>query len=80
MNLNRKRLCSAEHFKQEGQLTKTLRNGIAQQGGFIVLDNVAQSNRLAVSAQNLRTAFRMRTHPQLSHRLLSGVGNAIEFR
>ena len=35
---------------------------------------------LTVSAQNMRTAFRMRAHPQLSHRLLSGVGNAIEFR
>ena len=79
MDLNRERLSGAQHFKQERQLTKAGGNLVAEQGGFIRVNHLAQRTRLAVGRQDLRAALRMRPHPQLRHRQVVRVGNAIQF-
>lgn len=79
MDLNGERLRGAQHFKQERQLTVALRHFFAEQGGFIRVNHLAQRTRLAICRQDLRAALRMRPHPQLCHRLVVRVGDAIQF-
>ena len=80
MNLNGERLGGAEHFKQERQFAETLCNLVAEQGGLVAVNDLAQRVRATVSVENLRTALRMRAHPQLCHWQVVRVGDTIKFR
>ena len=79
MDLNGEGLRGAQHFKQERQFTEALRHFVAEQGGFVRINHFAQRTRLAVCRQDLRAALRMRPHPQLCHRQVVRVGDAIQF-
>ncbi len=46
VNLNRERLVGTQYLKQERQLTKALRDRLAQQRRFILVNNLPQRLRL----------------------------------
>ena len=52
MNLNGERLVGAQYLEQKRQLTKTIRHFIAEQCGFVGVDDVTQAANLTAGIFN----------------------------
>lgn len=78
MYLDGERLGGAQHLEQKRQLAKAAGDGIAQLSAWIGGDVIAQALLGAVRILHPRAVQRVGPHPQLGHRLVIGVSDAIE--